>query len=157
MLPNAEWLCCCIGPPSPCSAEAYLAKERECLGAQSVLAQVLARKAQVRGAGSGMAGQGGGGCRGWAEGCNAADWCAASTACLRAAPANRPPARRTVQKNVEKIESNLAKLEERLAHEKEKFREYDVVLKQHEERWVGAQRGASGGAAAGGCDKSRGA
>lgn len=30
------------------AAEAYLAKERECLGAQSVLAQVLAAKAQVR-------------------------------------------------------------------------------------------------------------
>lgn len=39
-----------------------------------------------------------------------------------------------LQRNVEKIESNLARLEERLAHEKEKFREYDVVLKQHEER-----------------------
>lgn len=40
----------------------------------------------------------------------------------------------TLQKNVEKIEGNLAKLEERLAHEKEKFQEYDVELKQHEER-----------------------
>lgn len=41
----------CAGPPPP--AEEYLAKERECLGAQSMLAQVLARKAQVRGAGGG--------------------------------------------------------------------------------------------------------
>lgn len=39
-----------------------------------------------------------------------------------------------LQKNVAKIEGNLEKLEERLAHEKEKFQEYDVVLKQHEER-----------------------
>lgn len=30
------------------AAEAYLGKERECLGAQSVLAQVLAARAKVR-------------------------------------------------------------------------------------------------------------
>lgn len=37
---------------------------------------------------------------------------------------------------MEKIEGNLAKLEERLAHEKEKFAQYDVVLKEHETRCV---------------------
>lgn len=51
-----------------------------------------------------------------------------------AAAAYAPAMLRTLQKNVAKIEGNLEKLEERLAHEKEKFQEYDVVLKQHEER-----------------------
>ena len=47
------------------------------------------------------------------------------------APTHAP---RLLQHNVELIESNLARLEERLGHEKEKFAQFDVVLKEHEER-----------------------
>lgn len=42
------------------------------------------------------------------------------------------------QRIVEKIESNIRELEEKLAHEKAKFAEYDVVLKEKEKRRVGA-------------------
>ena len=35
--------------PAPLFPEEYLTKERECLGARSLLAQVLSRNAQVRG------------------------------------------------------------------------------------------------------------
>ena len=47
------------------------------------------------------------------------------------APTHAP---RLLQHNVELIESNLARLEERLWLEKEKFAQFDVVLKEHEER-----------------------
>lgn len=39
------------------AAEKYLEKERECLGAQSVLAQVLAAQAKVGGRAGGLAGE----------------------------------------------------------------------------------------------------
>ena len=37
-----------------------------------------------------------------------------------------------LQRNVDKIESNIRELEEKLAHEKEKFKDYDTVLKERE-------------------------
>ncbi len=54
----ARFANCCPAP------EEYLAKERECLGAQSLLAQVLARNAQVRGGcrAAGSAGSAAAGC-----------------------------------------------------------------------------------------------
>ncbi|KAI3438320.1 hypothetical protein D9Q98_000754 [Chlorella vulgaris] len=67
------------------AAEAYLAKEREWLGAQSVLAQVLTSKAK---------------------------------------------------RNTDKIASNLSLLAERLDHERQKFQQYDVVLKEHEQKFT---------------------
>ena len=33
-----------------------------------------------------------------------------------------------------KIEANVARLEERLAHEKDKFAQYDVVLREAEQK-----------------------
>ena len=39
-----------------------------------------------------------------------------------------------LQRNVDKIESNIRELEEKLAHEKQKFAEYDVVLKEREKK-----------------------
>ena len=38
-----------------------------------------------------------------------------------------------LQRNVAKIEANVARLEERLAHEKDKFAQYDVVLREAEQ------------------------
>ena len=37
-----------------------------------------------------------------------------------------------LQRNVDKIESNIRELEGKLAHEKEKYKEYDAVLKERE-------------------------
>ena len=39
-----------------------------------------------------------------------------------------------LQRNVDKIESNIRELEEKLRHEKQKFAEYDVVLKEREKK-----------------------
>lgn len=119
------------------AAEGYLAKERECLGAQSVLAQVLASKAKVRGIGS------------WLAGCWDLDWRRRPQCpgCCQSRHLSLPS---PLQHNVEKIESNVARLEERLGHEKAKFAQYDVVLKEHEARcargrWWSCVGGCSGG------------
>ena len=53
--------------------------------------------------------------------------------CLHLAPTPSTPAC-VLQHNVELIESNLGRLEERLGHEKEKFAQFDIVLKEHEQR-----------------------
>lgn len=136
------------------AAEEYLAKERECLGAQSVLAQVLTAKAKV-GAGGVQ--------RGWQPTCTIRTLSRWGN--LRAATNLGPMAahgRRTwrcptcclafcvmlllskdlscilsaLQATVEQIESSVAKLQEKLAKEREKHAKYDVVLKEHEQRWV---------------------
>jgi structural maintenance of chromosome 4 len=41
-------------------------------------------------------------------------------------------------RNVEKIEGNIKKLEDKLAHEREKFKEYNDILRQHEDQYNAA-------------------
>lgn len=100
------------------AAETYVEKELECLCSQSMLAQILCHRAQVR-----------------------LFWRSSALLLTFSLPACNSPKQAydtstasPVQQNVSMIEANLVKLEARLQHEQQKFKEYDEVLKGHEQQ-----------------------
>lgn len=95
------------------AAETYIAKELECLGAQSLLAQALHHQAQA----------------------SRFEVCIICLAATHSITDRQHVFCTTfVQQNVNMIEANLVKLEARLQHEQQKFKEYDELLKEHEQK-----------------------